>query len=63
MNPPPGPSDTPPPGLVPAIVSTRPDTRAVPLDALRNRALIGADDLPQPEARAVVGVAAFNASL
>ena len=48
----------------PAVLAARlPDVRAVPLDALRNRALIGADDLPQPEARVPVPTAAFNASL
>ena len=48
----------------PGVLATRlPDTRLVPLDALKNRALIGADELPAPETRTPVAVAAFNASL
>lgn len=48
----------------PGVLATRlPDTRHVPLDALKDRALIGADDPPQTEKRVPVPTAAFNASL
>lgn len=52
-------TDTPPP-LLPTRLA---DVRQVPLDALKARALIGADDLPQTEKRVPVPTAAFNASL
>lgn len=48
----------------PGVLATRqPDTRWVPLDALKKRSLIGADVLLAPETRTPVDVAAFNASL
>jgi hypothetical protein len=63
MNPAPAPAETASPATAPAIASRHPDTRTIPLAALRNRALIGTDDMPPPEQRGAVGVAAFNASL
>lgn len=48
----------------PATFATRqPDTRAVPLDKLKNRDLVGADSMPQAEPRTTVPAAQFNASL
>ena len=48
----------------PDVLATRlPDVRLVPLDALKTRALIGADELPAPENKTPLKVAAFNASL
>lgn len=48
----------------PGVLATRlPDTRHVPLDALKNRALVGADELPASENKTPLKVAAFNSSL
>lgn len=62
MNPAPTPAETATPAAAPAIASRHPDTRTIPLDALRNRALIGTGDLPGPE-KPGVPTALFNACI
>lgn len=45
------------------IVSHRPDTRDVPLGALKTQALIGAGRPPRPEPCTTVPSAMFNATI